>query len=111
MKTSQALRELSERDTRKPPKWEPLIFNRDPQHLEIGMQNRAITPQMIDIALMYGVKSHIRGATSRTITDRSLRNTPYEKFTDELRGLRLICHEGGDVVRISTAYWADDVKK
>jgi hypothetical protein len=72
------------------------------------MQQRGITPQMVDIALRYGRRDYAPAAKRYQITDRALVGTPYEKQTDQLRGLTLIVYEDS---RVGTAYWDFRLKK
>ncbi|MGB3692690.1 MAG: hypothetical protein WA865_03235 [Spirulinaceae cyanobacterium] len=83
----------------------------DKNHLQRRKQQRAIDEAMIKVALLYGRKHFHKGATVFTLNDRSLRYTPYSRFTDALRGLRVVCFGGLPNPRILTTYWHLDTKK
>jgi len=78
------------------------------KHCQERLQQRGITPQMMDIALRCGRHDRVPGAKRYQITDRSLQNTPYEAQIDRLRGLTLIVYEETSV---GTAYWDFRLKK
>jgi hypothetical protein len=78
---------------------------RDTSHLERRKQQRAINNDMIKIALLYGKKHHNKGAILFTITDRSLKKTPYFHYTEILRGLTVVCINGLPTPQILTVYW------
>lgn len=84
--------------------------NLDLNHVERRRQQRAISEEMICIAICYGYKKRIRGANTFTLTDKTLRGSPYEKYTDALRGLRVVGHSNGYYIRIQTCYWSWDIK-
>ncbi|MEB3827848.1 DUF4258 domain-containing protein [Phormidium sp. CCY1219] len=84
---------------------------KDINHLERRQQQRAISNAMIKVALMYGEKSFSRGAMVFTLNDRSLEKSPYAKFVDVLRGLRVVCLAGPPNPKILTAYWHHQTKR
>ncbi|HIK28969.1 MAG: hypothetical protein N3E45_05115 [Oscillatoriaceae bacterium SKW80] len=84
---------------------------KDLNHLQRRQQQRAITNSMIQIALTYGCKSFSRGALIFTLNDRSLRGTPYYKYINVLRGLRVVCLVGPPNPKILTAYWHEKTKR
>ena len=84
---------------------------KDTNHLQRRQQQRAISNVMIQVALMYGRKGFSRGATVFTLNDRSLRQTPYYKYIDVLRGLRVVCLAGPPNPEIITAYWHEKTKR
>ncbi len=60
---------------------------------------------MIRIALGYGRKHYRHGALVFTLSDKTLRHSPYAKFTDTLRGLTVV--SSGDITapQLLTPYW------
>jgi hypothetical protein len=84
----------------------------DRDHLERRQQQRAINDLMIQIALKYGQKrfDH-RGAVIYTLSDRSLQNSPYVKFSDRLRGLQVVCKSNVEKMQVITTYWNFSIKK
>ena len=78
--------------------------DKDPDHLKRRQQQRAISEEMIKVALAYGDKKYHRGAALYTLTDRKLAKSPYAKYTQELRGLTIVCN-AKSTLDISTAYW------
>ncbi|WP_234488863.1 DUF4258 domain-containing protein [Oxynema sp. CENA135] len=84
---------------------------KDRNHLERRQQQRAISNEMIKVALLYGKKGFSRGATVFTLNDRILAKTPYAKFIDLLRGLRVVCLDGPPDPKILTAYWHEATKR
>lgn len=84
--------------------------NKDINHLIRRQQQRAINDVMIKIALLYGQKQFRYGAMLFTLNDKILRNTPYSKFTDVLRGLRVVCVNGLPNPQILTVYWNIETK-
>jgi hypothetical protein len=77
---------------------------KDLHHLKRRQQQRAIPDVMLQIAMVYGIKSYNRGAALYTLTDRQLAKSPYAKYTQELRGLTVVCN-AKSTLDISTAYW------
>ncbi|AIE73887.1 hypothetical protein D082_13590 [Synechocystis sp. PCC 6714] len=66
---------------------------------------------MIKVALTYGNKDYSYGAVRFTLTDRTLSKTPYAKFADSLRGLRVVCRSTESTPEIITAYWHTKTKQ
>lgn len=89
----------------------PVHRRKDLNHLERRQQQRAISNAMITVALTYGKKKFSRGALVYTLNDRSLEHTPYQKFIDVLRGLRVVCLAGPPNPKILTAYWHEGTKR
>ena len=77
---------------------------KDFSHLKRRQQQRAIANEMISIAIAYGIKRYHRGAALYTLTDRQLKKSPYAKYTQELRGLTVVCN-AKSVLDVATAYW------
>lgn len=84
---------------------------KDFNHLERRQQQRAISLPMIKIALVYGSRQFSYGALTYTLTDKNLQKTPYQRFTDVLRGLRVVCVHGLPNPEIMTAYWHEKTKR
>ncbi|WP_199248087.1 hypothetical protein [[Phormidium] sp. ETS-05] len=85
--------------------------SKDLNHLERRQQQRAITNDMMKVALIYGEKGFSRGAVIFTLNDRILQWTPYYKFIDVLRGLRVVCLSGPPNPKILTAYWHEETRR
>lgn len=83
---------------------------KDLDHVSRRQQQRAISDEMLRIALLYGRKTYNRGAVIYTLSDRTLEKTPYLKFTHTLRGLRVICKQGVPYPLVLTAYWHHETK-
>lgn len=79
--------------------------DKDIMHVERKKQQRAITNDMILIALFYGKKSRSFQDTSYTVLDRSLFFSAYEKYIDKLRGLTIIGNWCEGEFYIITCYW------
>ncbi len=62
----------------------------DPLHVERRMQQKAITPTMIKIAIAYGESHRHEGASIYRLGDKHLVNTRYSKHIDKLRGLKVV---------------------
>ena len=84
---------------------------KDSNHVQRRQQQRAINNSMIQVALMYGHKHYNKGAVIYTLTDRILRQTPYFRFTDTLRGLRVVCQNQLPEFQLLTAYWHEETKR
>lgn len=82
----------------------------DPNHTVRRMQQRAIAIEMIEVALLYGKCEQYNHATTYTLLDKTLRKTPYEKFLDKLRGLRVIAQECPHGLEVTSVYWAWDLR-
>ena len=100
-----------DRNRKKVQSLDPVPLRRDANHLERRQHQRAISDVMIEIALMYGKRNFSRGALVFTLNDRNLQHSPYCKFVDFLRGLRVVCLEGPPHARILTAYWDKKTKR
>ena len=90
-----------------------LLFNnhQDPAHLQRRKQQRAISDDMLQLAVAYGTQRNFnQGAIAFTLTDRSLHKTAYRKFVDRLRGLTVICHRTLQGYEVHTAYWDYKIK-
>ncbi len=76
----------------------------DTNHLQRRQQQRAISTDMIKIAVVYGQKRHDnRGGVIYMLGDRMLNNTPYAHFIDCMRGLCVVCK--ADSYSAFTAFW------
>ncbi len=84
---------------------------KDSNHVQRRQQQRAISNAMIQVALMYGRKHYYKGAVIYTLTDRILRQTPYFRFTDTLRGLCVVCQNQRPDFQLLTAYWHEETKR
>lgn len=84
---------------------------KDPLHLERRMQSRAITVEAIQVAFLYGERSWIRGAYTFTLTDRSLVGSPFEKYQDKLRGLKVVCLKTEKHFAVLTVLWNYGIKR
>ncbi len=84
--------------------------NKDSNHVKRRQQQRAISNTMIHIALIYGRKHYNKGAVIFTLTDRILMQTPYFRFADALRGLRVVCQNQLPEFQVLTAYWHSETK-
>lgn len=89
----------------------PVCKSKDCNHLQRRQQQRAISNAMIQIAVMYGEMQTSHGALTFTLQDKSLQHTPYWRFIDVLRGLRVVCVAGLQNPQILTAYWHEDTKR
>jgi hypothetical protein len=86
---------------------------KDQNHLLRRLQQRAINWDTIGLAIAYGKFQYYSQAQTWTLLDRSLIYTPYARFIDKLRGLRIIAtnYSNDDTLRLSTAYWAYDLRR
>lgn len=73
-------------------------------HARTRMQQRAIRPEMIDLALRYGTIRYCHGSRVYEVRDRSLVGTPYERMTERLRGLAVVVGGEGCVTTVKWAY-------
>ncbi|MFM7602859.1 MAG: hypothetical protein ACKO7R_16950 [Pseudanabaena sp.] len=90
----------------------PIRKPKDRNHLQRRQQQRAITNEMMQIAIAYGQqRSDRHGAIVYTLGDRQLKTSPYAKFTDTLRGLQVICLQDLQTLQILTTYWNFDSKR
>ncbi|KST65216.1 hypothetical protein [Mastigocoleus testarum] len=85
----------------------------DRNHLHRRLQQRAINWDMVKLTIAYGKFQYHSHAKTWTLLDKSLKYTPYEIFIDKLRGLRIIAanYYSDDILKLSTAYWAYDLKR
>jgi hypothetical protein len=88
-------------------------LSKDRNHFSRRLQQRAINWDMVKLAIAYGRLEHFSQAYTWTLLDRNLLHTPYAKFIDKLRGLRIIAtrHSDDCTIRLSTAYWAYSLRK
>lgn len=87
---------------------------KDPSHFERRKQQRAITEEMISLCIAYGQMKRVRKAITYSILDKSLIGTPYIKYIESLRGLRVVLDlmdDNSNELGILTVYWLDKVKK
>ena len=90
----------------------PIRNPKDHNHLQRRQQQRAISNDMIRVAIAYGQqRSDRHGAIVYTLSDRQLKTSPYAKFTDTLRGLQVICLQDLQTLQILTTYWNFDSKR
>jgi hypothetical protein len=90
----------------------PICKSKDLNHLERRQQQRAISNDMIRVAIAYGQQRFDRhGAIIYILSDRKLQCSPYAKFTDALRGLQVICLHNSPDIQILTTYWNFDTKR
>lgn len=86
---------------------------KDHNHFNRRLQQRAINWDMIKLAIAYGQFEYHSQAKTWTLLDKNLKYTPYKKFINKLRGLRIIavnsCCE--DTLKLSTAYWTYDLRR
>lgn len=85
--------------------------HKDLNHLQRRQQQRAISTAMIKVAVIYGKKGFSRGAIIFTLNDKILRWTPYYKFIDVLRGLRVVCLSAPPNPEVLTAYWHEETRR
>jgi hypothetical protein len=85
----------------------------DSNHFMRRLQQRAISWNMIELAIAYGNFQYYSKALTWTLLDKNLQWTPYRKFVDKLRGLRIIANyrSSQNSIKLSTAYWAYDLRK
>lgn len=86
---------------------------KDHNHFDRRLQQRAINWDMIKLAIAYGQFEYFSQAKTWTLLDKNLIYTPYAKFIDKLRGLRIIATNFSldDTLRLSTAYWTYELRK
>jgi hypothetical protein len=86
---------------------------KDRNHFNRRLQQRAINWDMIRLAIAYGKFQHHAHAYTWTLLDRSLIQTPYARFVDKLRGLRIIATRNSwdRRIKLITAYWAYDLRR
>jgi hypothetical protein len=112
MKLVQQLQALLHQDTKKNqlPSFSLKGTACDPTHTQRRMQQRAISEEMIAVALLYGKQEYHTRAKTFTILDKTLKNTPYQKFVDKLRGLRVIATDTAEGLKVTSVYWAWDLR-
>jgi len=88
-----------------------VVNDKDPLHVERKQQQRAINDTMVLVALYYGSKKRTYKDLAYTITDRSLRGTPYNKFIGKLRGLTIIGNWDDNKFHLRTSFWNFVVKQ
>ena len=111
MKTKTSIKELSLTDFRlKCLQYSFIESNHDPLHIIRKQQQRAITKIAMEICLAYGKKKRAIKAWNYTLTDRSLKDTIYKKYINNLRGLTIIGNWEEDVFYIITSYWDFHIK-
>lgn len=88
------------------------FFNnvKDNLHVERKQQQRAISLDIILIALNYGDKKRSFQDTTYTLTDRMLINTVYEKYLSKLRGLTIVGNWVDSTFVIITCFWNYTIK-
>lgn len=94
----------------KPIAWSFAKHLNDPTHAQRRQQQRGITNTMITIALTHGKPDHNHGAIRYTLTDRILRHSPYQKFTDTLRGLTVVAYPHPYQLYVATTYWNHTIR-
>ncbi len=114
MNTHKQIQQIAATDDRLTSKvdFTPICKSKDLNHLQRRQQQRAITKEMMQIAIAYGQKrfDH-RGAAIYTLSDRLLKHSPYSKFTNALRGLQVICIHNLNSYQILTTYWNFSTKR
>lgn len=95
------------------PRIEIFYGAKDHNHFNRRLQQRAINWDMIRVAIAYGKFQYHSQAQTWTLLDKNLKYTPYERFIDKLRGLRIIATNFScdDTLKLSTAYWAYDLRR
>ncbi len=114
MNTHKHIQQIASTDHRLDPEiaYLSICKSKDPNHLERRQHQRAITREMIQIAIAYGQQRFDHhGAIIYTLSDRKLKSSPYARFTDTLRGLQVICLQGFATIQILTTYWNFDTKR
>jgi hypothetical protein len=88
-------------------------YGKDSNHFSRRLQQRAINWDMIRVAIAYGSFRYHSHAQTWTLLDKNLQFTPYERFIDKLRGLRIIAtnYSATDTLKLSTAYWTYDLRR
>jgi hypothetical protein len=86
---------------------------KDCNHFHRRLQQRAISWDMIKLAIAYGKFQYFSHAKTWTLLDKNLTYTPYFRFVDKLRGLRIIAnnYSSDETLKLSTAYWAYDLRR
>jgi hypothetical protein len=86
---------------------------KDSNHFVRRLQQRAISWNMIKLAIAHGEFQYHSHAKTWTLLDKNLQFTPYRKYIDKLRGLRIIAlnNSSQNILLLTTAYWSYDLKK
>ena len=86
---------------------------KDSNHFMRRLQQRAISWDMVKLAIAYGKFQYHSNAKTWTIFDHCLIYTRYAKFIDKLRGLRIIAMSSPceHTLNLLTAYWAYDLRR
>jgi len=97
------------------PSYEFTPVSQDSDHGRRRSQQRAISEEFIHIALLLGQVEYVSRAKTYTLTDRQLSNTKFSKFSDELRGLRIITEppsadQEDQPIQVTTVMWAEEVR-
>ena len=114
MNTHKQIQQIAATDDRLDPEsnFPPIRKTKDLNHLQRRQQQRAISNDMIRVAIAYGQKRFDHhGAIVYTLSDRLLKHSPYSKFTDTLRGLQVICLQSLNNYQILTTYWNFETKR
>jgi hypothetical protein len=114
MNTHKQIQQIAANDDRLTSKvdFTPICKSKDLNHLQRRQQQRAISNDMIQIAITYGQKRFDHhGATIYTLSDRLLKYSPYAKLTNALRGLQVICFQNLNSYQILTTYWNFTTKR
>lgn len=87
----------------------------DSDHARRRAQQRGISEEHIQIALLRGCVEYLAHAKTYTLTDRRLIGTKFAKYINELRGVRLVTEPPSDPsknepIQITTVMWADDIR-
>jgi hypothetical protein len=87
----------------------------DASHAQRRAQQRGISDEHIQIALLRGYVEYLAHAKTYTLTDRRLMGTKFAKYADDLRGVRLVTEppanpEAPEPIQITTVMWAEDIR-
>lgn len=97
------------------PDYEFTPVSQDSDHGRRRSQQRAISEEFIQIALLLGHVEYVSRAKTYTLTDRQLADTKFSKFSEELRGLRIVTeppstNREDQPIQVTTVMWAEDVR-
>lgn len=67
-------------------------------HARQRMHQRAVQAWMVSVALQWGWEKCRHGCVCYIVTDRALKNTPYERFSDRLHGLCVVVNPAEGVI-------------
>lgn len=84
--------------------------DKDPSHVERRQQQRAISDELAQVALAYGTARWDRGSQIKTLNDRNLKKTIYQKYISKLRGLSVVYKEENSIYHLTTVCWNYNVK-